>query len=112
MIKRALFKYKKGRKIEALPGCFIEKKTFSEFVEELASQDRAIYLLDPRGENIRQTNIEENPVFIFGDHEGIPKEEFKKIKGIVKKVSLGNIEYFASQVVAIVQNELDTRDIA
>ena len=111
LLKRALFKYKKGRKVEALPGCFIEKKTFADFVEELSEQGRAIYILDPRGENLREAKIEENPVFIFGDHEGIPKEEMKKIKDKASKISLGNIEYFASQVVAIVHNELDLRDI-
>jgi len=110
LIKRALFKYKKGIKIEAIPGCFIEKKSFSNFIEEL-SKERTIYLLDPRGEDIRKIKIAENPVFIFGDHEGIPKQEIKKIKNNVVKISLGNIEYFASQVVSIVQNELDRRDI-
>lgn len=111
LLKRILFKYKKGRKIEAFPNCFIEKKGFSDFVEELNEQGRAVYLLSPKGEGIREVEIRENPVFIFGDHEGIPKEELKKIKKTVKPVSLGRIEYFTSQVVAVVHNELDIRGI-
>ncbi len=111
LLKRMLYKYKKGKKIEVFPGCFIEKKSFNDFVDELDNQGRTIYLLDPKGEDIRKINIEKNPVFIFGDHEGIPKQELKKIKGKVKKASIGNIKYFSSQVLTIVQNELDRKEI-
>ncbi len=111
LIKIALYKYKKGAKKEALPGCFIEKKSLIEFVEELAKQKRAIYLLDEKGEDLRQVEIKEDPVFILGDHRGLPIKEKKRLAKIAKKVSLGKITYFASQVVAIVQNELDRRNI-
>ncbi|UZE93572.1 MAG: hypothetical protein IB618_02230 [Candidatus Pacearchaeota archaeon] len=111
LIKRMLYKYKKNKKNEALPGCWIEKKSFQGFVEELSEQDRNIYLLDPKGEDIRKVEIDKNSVFIFGDHEGIPKQELRRIKNKVKKISIGNIAYFSSQVIAIVQNELDRRGI-
>ena len=108
LIKRMLFKYKKGRKIEAFPGCFIEKLSLSDFISNL---DNNIYVLDKSGEDIRKINIEENPIFILGDHEGMPKHELKKIKKTAKKVSLGNVTYFSSQAITIVNNELDRRMI-
>ena len=111
LIKRMLFKYKKGKKVEVFPGCFIEKKTFANFVEEISNQGRVIYLLDSKGKDIRKIKIENNPIFIFGDHEGIPKQELKKIKKMVKKVSIGNIKYFSSQVLTVIQNELDRQEI-
>jgi len=111
LIKRALYKYKKGKKIEALQGCFIEKKRFSDFIEELSKEGRMIYLLDRKGQDVRDADIKKDSVFILGDHEGIPKEELKKIKHNVEKISLGNAEYFASQTLAILQNELDRRNI-
>jgi len=112
LLKRMLFKYKKNRKIEVFPGCFIEKKSFSEFIEKLNNEERNIYLLDPRGEDIRKVNIKKNPVFIFGDHEGIPRHELKKIRKLkINKVSLGPVTYFASQSVIILQNELDRMNI-
>ena len=111
LIKRMLFKYKKGKKVEVFPGCFIEKKTFANFVEEISNQGKVIYLLDSKGKDIRKIKIENNPIFIFGDHEGIPKQELKKIKKMVKKVSIGNIKYFSSQVLTVIQNELDRREI-
>ena len=110
LIKRMLYKYKKGKKIEAFPGCWIEKKSFADTIKEL-SQSKTIYLLDSKGEDIRKAKIKRNSVFILGDQEGLPKQELKKIKNIIKKISLGSVTYFASQSLAILQNELDRRKI-
>ncbi|PIU76024.1 hypothetical protein COS75_01230 [Candidatus Pacearchaeota archaeon CG06_land_8_20_14_3_00_35_12] len=111
LISHMLYKYKRGRKVEAFEDCWIEKKSFLDLVEELHEQGKTIYMLDPKGEDIRTAKIENDPVFIFGDHEGIPKREIKRVKEITKKISLGPLEYFASHVVALVHNELDRRGI-
>jgi len=111
LIKRLLYKYKTGIKNEALPDCFIEKKSLIEFIDELIKQGRAVYLLDDSGHDIRDVEIKQNPIFILGDHKGLPPKEKKRIGQIAEKVSLGKITYFASQALAIVQNELDRRNI-
>jgi len=110
LIKRMLYKYKQGRRTEAFESCFIEKNSLIKVVEELA-KTRNIYLLDRNGESIRNIEIKENPVFILGDHEGIDKKELKRISKSTKKISLGKINYFSSQAVTILQNELDNRGI-
>ena len=109
LIKRMLFKGNNKKKVEALPCCFIEKKGLIKYLEEL--KDREVYILDARGEDIQNIKIGENPVFIMGDHEGIPAAEKRRITKSAKKVSLGKITYFASQSMAILQNELDRREI-
>ena len=50
-------------------------------------------------------------VFVIGDHEGLPKKELRRLKEISKKVSIGPYTYFASQTIAVVNNELDYREI-
>jgi tRNA pseudouridine-54 N-methylase len=50
-------------------------------------------------------------VFILGDHEGLPKKELKRLEEYCKPISVGNLMYFASQTVAVVNNELDYRNI-
>jgi len=109
LIKRMLFKYKKGKKIEAFPGCFIEKLSLSNFIDDV--KDRNIYVLDKNGEDIRDIEIKENPVFILGDHEGIQKKELREINKMAKKVSLGDVTYFSSQSITILNNELDRRNL-
>lgn len=110
LIKKMLYKYKKGKRIEVLPGCFIEKKSFGDVVNELSEKNK-IFVLDKRGESIRKIEIPKDCVFVIGDHNGFPKKEMKRLKGKYEFVSVGPKMYFASQVVAIINNELDLREI-
>lgn len=107
LIKKILYKYKEGKKTEVLPGCFIEKKSFLNVIEELKEEGNEVYILDKKGTDIRETKIPENCVFILGDHEGLPKKELKRLKKMINSISIGPRMYFASQTVAIVNNELD-----
>ncbi len=105
LIKRMLYKSKQGRMIEAFPGCFIEKKSFTKLLEELQAEGKTLYILDRKGKDIRQTAIQENSVFILGDEEGLPRKEMKRFDA--EKISLGKMTYFASHAVVILNNELD-----
>ncbi|HUS49862.1 MAG TPA: tRNA (pseudouridine(54)-N(1))-methyltransferase TrmY [Candidatus Paceibacterota bacterium] len=112
LIKKILCKYKKGEKREVSPGYFIEKKNFIDVIEELIEQGKTIYLLDKKGEDIRDVKKLDDATFIIGDQDGIPKRELKKLKKLrIKKISVGNQIYFASQTVTIINNELDRRNI-
>jgi len=81
-----------------------------KLIEELKQEGKNIYLLDEKGENIRNMKIEKNPVFVLGDNEGFPNKELKRLKKICIPVSVGKKIYFASQVVTIVNHELDERE--
>jgi tRNA (pseudouridine54-N1)-methyltransferase len=111
LIRKILYKYKPGQKTEVLPGCWIEKKSFFNLIEELQEEGNEIFLLDKKGEDIRKAKIPKNCVFILGDQEGLPKKEIKRLKDIATLVSVGDRIYFASQTVAVVNNELDYRGI-
>lgn len=111
LIKKILYKYKEGKKTEVMPGCFIEKKSLLQVIEELMKQGNEIFILDKKGEDIRKAKISKECAFILGDHEGLPKKELKRLKSYCKAVSVGNLMYFASQTVAVVNNELDYRNI-
>jgi tRNA (pseudouridine54-N1)-methyltransferase len=113
LIQKMLYKYREGQKHEVFPECFIEKKSFLNIVEELYEEGNEIFILEKKGEDLRKAEISEDCVFILGDHEGLPKAEIKRLKksGIVKEVSIGDKMYFASQTVAVVNNELDYRGI-
>lgn len=111
LIRKILYKYKPGKKIEVLPGCWIEKKSFLDVIEQLEKEGKEIFVLDKRGEDIRKVKIKEDCVFVLGDQEGLPKKESKRLKEIATKVSVGDKMYFASQTIAVVNNELDYRGI-
>jgi len=109
LIKKMLFKFREGKKIEVWPGYSIEKKPLFKVIDELKEQGKTIYILYPKGENIRNIKIE-NPVFIVGDNDGFPGKELKRLKKICIPVSIGKRVYFASQVATIVNHELDSRE--
>jgi tRNA (pseudouridine54-N1)-methyltransferase len=111
LLKKILYKYKEGGKREVFEGCFVEKKSFLKVVEDLIKKGNEIFILDKKGEDIRKADISENCVFILGDHEGLPRKELKRLKSMATPVSVGNKMYFASQTVAVVNNELDYRDL-
>lgn len=110
LIKKILYKYKEGKKTEVFPGCFIEKKSFLKVVEDLLNEGQEVFILDKKGKNLREVKIPKDPVFILGDHKGLPKKEVKRLKKIATPVSVGKKVYFASQIVTIVNNELDIRE--
>ena len=113
LIKKMLYKYKKGEKRKISPGYTIEKKSLVQVVEELIEQGKEIYIMDRRGKDIRNIGKKEfeKAVFIIGDQDGIPKQEMKKLKKLgIKKISVGRQMYFASQTLTIIQNELDRQN--
>ncbi|MEK6928093.1 MAG: tRNA (pseudouridine(54)-N(1))-methyltransferase TrmY [Nanoarchaeota archaeon] len=110
VIKRMLYKYKEGEKREIYPGYWIEKKGFLEIIKELHSQGRQIFVMDPDGEDIRSVKMDENPIFIIGDHRGLPGKEYKRLKDLCTPISIGKRTYFASHTIAVINNEVDRRE--
>ena len=112
LLKKMLYKYKKGEKREVSKGYFVEKKSLVKVAEELVEEGKQIFIMDKKGEDIRKIKKLDNAVFIIGDQDGIPKQEMKRLKKLdVKKVSVGSQMYFASQTMTIIQNELDRRNL-
>lgn len=112
VLKKMLYKYREGEKKEVFPGFWVEKKGFLELIKEFCEQERNLYILDPDGEDIRTVEIKDNPIFILGDHKGLPEKELKRLKTMCLPVTIGKRVYFASQTVAVVNNELDRREDA
>jgi tRNA (pseudouridine54-N1)-methyltransferase len=109
IIKKMLYKYKENEKTEVFPGYWVEKKSLLSLLKEISS--KKLFLLDKKGENIRDLDLDDNSVFIIGDHEGLPnlKKELKKLK--IEKLSVGPKTYFASQTITIINNELDLKGL-
>ena len=110
IIKKMLYKYREGEKKEVFPGYWVEKKGFLELVKELSAAKRNLYILDEDGADIRKIDLKEDPVFILGDHQGLPEKEFKRLKTMCTPVSIGPKLYFASHTVTVVNNEIDRRE--
>lgn len=107
LLKFTLWKYKKGRKVKAFPGIYIEKKSFEEVVDEMRKSKEIVYL-DKNGESFREFDFSKDCLFVIGDHLGLPKEAKKYLRKInARKLSLGSKTYFSSQTIVILNFLID-----
>ncbi|CAM3152397.1 tRNA (pseudouridine(54)-N(1))-methyltransferase TrmY [Vibrio mytili] len=95
---------------EVEPGIIVRTVSFERLVQELA-EDHQLYMLDKKGEFVRDTEIGPNPCFLLTDHIPMPKKSFNSLKRLgTEKISLGPKMLFASQCVVLIHNELDIRE--
>ncbi len=112
-INIAIKNFSVGRK-NSEPGIYIEKKSFERLIKEKIEEygSSNIFYLYKNGEDIRNVKMKSDSVFILGDNKGIPKKEEDFLsRNKIKMVSLGEIEYLTSQVIAIVNYEMDRRGL-
>ncbi|MGP8308788.1 tRNA (pseudouridine(54)-N(1))-methyltransferase TrmY [Vibrio sp. YIC-376] len=92
------------------PGITVRTISFERLVQELA-EDHQLYMLDKKGEFVRDAEIGANPCFLLTDHIPMPKKSFNSLKRLgTEKISLGPKMLFASQCVVLIHNELDIRE--
>ncbi len=100
---------KKGNWLETHDGIAIARKTFEELLEERMKKG-SLYLLHETGKDVRKEKLNVDPVFVLGDHMGLPEEKVHTVEKLAEeKLSLGPETYLSSQCITIVQNELDRR---
>jgi len=92
------------------PGITIGKTSFETLLKAKANE-APIYVLKQNGKDIFESDIDQNPVFVLGDHKGLPKnvEGFALRYG--QKISLGKQLYLAASCINIVNYLLDRRAI-
>lgn len=91
------------------PGVQISGFGFEKLISSLL-KTREVFLLSPKGQDIRTNRFESDPVFILSDHLPMPKNIIKSLKRQgLKTISLGKKMLFASQCVVIIHYELDRK---
>lgn len=89
------------------PGLTISGFGFEKLVSNLL-ETHTIYLLDRKGDDIREIDFPSNPVFVLSDHLAMPKNSVKGLKRQgLKALSLGKKMLFASQCVVLINHEMD-----
>jgi len=110
VVEQALKESSALQKNESLllaPGLHIHGFGFEKCVGKLM-ESRPVYLLDKKGEDIRETKFEPDPVFVLSDHLAMPKNIVKSLmRRGMKSISLGRKMLFASQCVVLIHDELD-----
>lgn len=92
-------------------GVSTEKLSFEALLREKA-QNAQIYVLEEGGKDIFEIEIGENPVFILGDHVGLPRKVEAFALRYGEKVSLGKKPYLAATCVTVLNYLLDRRELS
>jgi len=88
------------------PGITKDKTSFEALVKA-KSQTHKIYVLEEDGKDIIEVELEENSLFILGDHVGLPKKAEVFAQRFGEKISLGKKPYLAASCITIINYTLD-----
>jgi tRNA (pseudouridine54-N1)-methyltransferase len=88
------------------PGISLDKSSFEALLKTEA-QSRKVYVLEEGGKDITKTDLEENAVFVLGDHVGLPKKAETFALRYGEKISLGKQPYLAASCITIINYLLD-----
>jgi tRNA (pseudouridine54-N1)-methyltransferase len=88
------------------PGVYVKKNSLQHLIKD----KKDIFVLEESGEDIKTVDLGFNPVFVLGDHVGLPRNEEKFVLRYAKKVSLGKKAYLAAACVCNINYILDLRE--
>jgi tRNA (pseudouridine54-N1)-methyltransferase len=88
------------------PGITKDKTSFEALVKAKALT-RKIYVLEEDGKDISEVELEENSLFILGDHVGLPKKAEVFAQRFGEKISLGKQPYLAASCITIINYTFD-----
>lgn len=92
-------------------GVYLNKKSYIEVLDSVFISSQ-LYYLHESGEDIRDVGIdlEHDSVFVLGSNRGLSVEDERPLDRLgAKRISVGPLSYLSSQVITIVQHELDSR---
>lgn len=90
-------------------GVTVRTASFERLVQELA-EDHQLFVMDRKGNPIRDQPFQGDPCFLLTDHIPMPKKTFHSLERLgAKKIALGSKMLFASQCVVVIHHELDQR---
>ena len=92
------------------PGVEVIKTGYEALLKERAETNH-VYVLEENGKNIIETEIKSNPIFVLGDHVGLPKKAEALALRYGEKISLGKQPYLAASCITILNYLLDLQDV-
>lgn len=91
-------------------GVSLNKRSYAELLDSFHLPNQ-LYYLHEKGQDIRTVEIDfkHDNIFVLGSNKGLSIEDEKPLDRLAaKRISVGPLSYLSSQVITIVQHELDT----
>jgi len=100
--------FKKVLNGKSHPGISVYKTSFEAVLKE-KGETQNIYVLEEGGKNVENVELTENPLFVVGDHVGLPKNVERFALRYGEKISLGKRPYLAASCITILNYLLDRK---
>jgi tRNA (pseudouridine54-N1)-methyltransferase len=91
------------------PGVTADKSGFETLVKD-KTKEAQVYVLEESGKNIDAMHMDANPVFVLGDHVGLPKKAETFALRYGEKISLGKTPYLAASCITVLNYLLDKKE--
>jgi tRNA (pseudouridine54-N1)-methyltransferase len=91
------------------PGITTSKTSFEALLKQKA-ETASVYVLEEGGKNVAETQLKENPLFVLGDHVGLPKKAENFALRFGEKISLGKQPYLAASCITVLNYLLDQQE--
>lgn len=88
------------------PGISKDKTSFEALLKSKA-ENHSIYVLEEGGTDLKDIQFGENPLFVLGDHVGMPKKTEAFALRFGEKISLGKTPYLAASCITVINYTLD-----
>jgi tRNA (pseudouridine54-N1)-methyltransferase len=92
------------------PSITAQKVSFEALLREKANDSR-IFVLEEGGKDVEAVEIGKNPVFVLGDHIGLPKTVEGYALRYGEKISLGRLPYLAASCITVLNFVMDRRKV-
>jgi tRNA (pseudouridine54-N1)-methyltransferase len=95
------------------PGITVDKTSFEALLKSRAETfNEGVYVLEEKGRSISEVEVDENAMFVLGDHIGLPKTVENFALRYAEKISLGKQPYLAASCITIINYLLDSKIVA
>jgi tRNA (pseudouridine54-N1)-methyltransferase len=90
------------------PGVKTAKTSFEALLKAKA-ETHSVYVLEEGGKNVQDIEFPPNPLFILGDHVGLPKNAERFALRYGEKISLGKQPYLAASCITVLNYLIDNQ---